>query len=57
MPSVSQQLTKFLLNSFCTHDMFRPLLGHHQVNLQNIKKEALFIQRIRRVVYVKYEMF
>jgi hypothetical protein len=25
--------------------MFRPLLGHHQVNLQNIKKEALFIQR------------
>jgi hypothetical protein len=26
--------------------MFRPLLGHHQVNLQNIKMEALFIQRI-----------
>jgi hypothetical protein len=49
MPSVSQQLTKFLLNSFCTHDMFRPLLGHHQVNIQNIEKEALFIQRIRRV--------
>jgi hypothetical protein len=22
------------------------ILGHHQVNLQNIKKEALFIQRI-----------
>jgi hypothetical protein len=29
--------------------MFRPLLGHHQENLQNIKKEALSIQRIRRV--------
>jgi hypothetical protein len=25
------------------------ILGHHQVNLQNIKKEALFIQRIRCV--------
>jgi hypothetical protein len=28
---------------------FALILGHHQVNLQNIKKEALFIQRIRCV--------
>jgi hypothetical protein len=42
-------IDKDLLNSLCTHDTFRPLLGHHQVNLQNIKKKALFIQRIRRV--------
>jgi hypothetical protein len=25
--------------------MFRPLLGHHQVNLQNIKKEALLFNK------------
>jgi hypothetical protein len=62
-PPVQQTSTTVNNNTFCfaTIDKvfylvssvlttcFGLILGHHQVNLQNIKKEALFIQRIRRV--------
>jgi hypothetical protein len=30
--------------------MFRPLLGHHQVNLQNIKKEARYLIKTLSIV-------
>jgi hypothetical protein len=37
--------------------MFRPLLGHQQVNLQNIKKEALFIKTLSIVAKQKVLLF
>jgi hypothetical protein len=39
----------YYVASVLTRHVSALILGHNQVNLQNIKKEALFIQRIRCV--------